>query len=58
MSPDMASRNVRKLLWLVALVYTAFVVYGSLVPLDFRAMPWDEAVARFANAQSAANSSP
>ncbi|MHB1143287.1 MAG: VanZ family protein [Thiobacillus sp.] len=37
----------RRLLWLVALVYTAFVIYGSLVPLEFRAIPWDEAVAQF-----------
>ncbi len=39
----------RGLLWLVALAYTVFVVYGSLVPLDFRTLPWDEAVAQFAN---------
>ncbi len=39
--------NSRGLLWLAALVYTAFVVYGSLVPLEFRALPWDDAVARF-----------
>ncbi len=39
--------NPRSLLWLAALVYTAFVIYGSLVPLEFRAMPWDEAVAKF-----------
>lgn len=37
----------RRLLGSVALLYTAFVVYGSLVPLDYRAIPWDEAVARF-----------
>jgi len=37
----------RSLLWLAALVYTAFVIYGSLVPLEFRAMPWNEAVAKF-----------
>lgn len=37
----------RGLLWLVALIYTAFVIYGSLVPLEFRALPWDEAVAQF-----------
>ena len=37
----------RGLLWLAALVYTAFVIYGSLVPLEFRVLPWDEAVARF-----------
>jgi glycopeptide antibiotics resistance protein len=41
------SDNPRSLLWLIALSYTAFVIYGSLVPLDFRALPWDEAVARF-----------
>ncbi|MGB9128907.1 MAG: VanZ family protein [Thiobacillus sp.] len=40
--------NPGRLLWLAALVYTAFVVYGSLVPLEFRAIPWDNAVARFA----------
>lgn len=40
--------NPRSLLWLAALVYTTFVIYGSLVPLDFRALSWDEAVARFA----------
>jgi glycopeptide antibiotics resistance protein len=37
-----------QLLW-VALAYTAFVVYGSLVPLDFRSLPWQEALARFQN---------
>ncbi len=40
--------NPRSLLWLAALAYSAFVVYGSLVPLEFRAIPWDEAVAQFA----------
>jgi glycopeptide antibiotics resistance protein len=40
--------NPRRLMWLAALVYTAFVIYGSLVPLEFRAIPWDEAVAQFA----------
>ena len=39
--------NSRGLLWLTALAYTAFVVYGSLVPLELRAIPWAEAVARF-----------
>lgn len=29
----------RSLLWLAALVYTAFVIYGSVVPLDFQAKP-------------------
>jgi glycopeptide antibiotics resistance protein len=41
------SDNPRRLMWLAALVYTAFVIYGSLVPLEFRAIPWDEAVARY-----------
>ncbi len=36
------------LLWLAALSYTVFVVYGSLVPLEFRPLPWGEARARFA----------
>jgi len=35
------------LLGVAAGVYTLFVVYGSLVPLEFRALPWDEALARF-----------
>ncbi len=39
--------NPRALLWLIALVYTVFVIYGSLVPLKFHALPWDVAVARF-----------
>lgn len=30
--------NPRNLLWLAALVYTAFVVYGRLVPLDSRVL--------------------
>jgi len=42
-----SENNSRSLLWLAALVYTAFVIYGSLVPLEFRSIPWDEAVARF-----------
>ena len=47
------SRNVGKLgtsrsvLWLTALLYSAFVVYGSLVPFDFRALPLNQAIARF-----------
>jgi glycopeptide antibiotics resistance protein len=41
------SGHPRGLMWLAVLVYTAFVIYGSLVPLDFHALPWDEAVARF-----------
>lgn len=39
--------NPRSLMWLAALLYITFVIYGSLVPLEFRAIPWDDAVARF-----------
>lgn len=35
----------RRLMWLGLL----FVVYGSLVPLDFHPIPWERAVERFAN---------
>jgi len=42
-----SENNSRSLLWLAALAYTAFVIYGSLVPLEFRALPWDEALAQF-----------
>lgn len=34
------------LFW-AGLLYLAFVVYGSLVPLDFKAMPLEEAITRF-----------
>lgn len=37
----------RRRLLLLALGYLVFVVYGSLVPLEFRSLPLDEAVARF-----------
>ncbi len=37
----------RGLLTWLALPYLVFVVYGSLVPLDYRALPWDTAVATF-----------
>lgn len=37
----------RRGVWLLALGYTGFVVYGSLVPLDFHARPWDEAISHF-----------
>jgi glycopeptide antibiotics resistance protein len=32
---------------MAALLYTAFVIYGSLVPLEYQALPLDEALARF-----------
>lgn len=39
--------DTRGLLHWVVLAYSAFVVYGSLVPFDFTAVPWDQALARF-----------
>lgn len=45
------SGGPRDLMWLYALVYSAFVIYGSLVPLDFRALPLDDAMARFSQIQ-------
>lgn len=42
-----APGEARSWLLLVALAYLAFVVYGSLVPLRFQALPWEEAVAQF-----------
>lgn len=35
------------LFWVAALLYATFVIYGSLVPLEFRAIAWGDAVARF-----------
>jgi glycopeptide antibiotics resistance protein len=34
------------LLW-IGLLYLVFVIYGSLVPLHYQALPWDAAVAKF-----------
>lgn len=44
-SQDEASLRLQLLL--AAFLYTAFVVYGSLVPLEYRSMPFNEAIARF-----------
>lgn len=41
------SSTARTHLWLAGLGYLLFVVYGSLVPLDFRSMPLDAAIAAF-----------
>ena len=35
--------------FLVTVLYTLFVIYGSLVPLDFKAMPLNEALYQFRN---------
>jgi glycopeptide antibiotics resistance protein len=37
----------RRPLLLLAVAYLVFVIYGSLVPLDYRALPLEEALARF-----------
>jgi len=42
----MTRRSTILLAWLG---WLTFVVYGSLVPLDYTAMPWDQAVAAFRN---------
>jgi len=39
--------NPRALLWPTALAYATFVIYGSLLPFDFHALPWDRAVSQF-----------
>jgi len=39
--------TARAHLWLIGFGYLLFVIYGSLVPLDFHAMPLDDAIARF-----------
>lgn len=54
--PERAGNNGRMrlahgYLLAAALAYAAFVVYGSLVPLQFQAMPFDEALQRFRGLQ-------
>lgn len=41
------SATTRTHLWLAGLGYLVFVIYGSLVPLNYRAMPLDAAVDAF-----------
>ena len=41
--------TLRQRALIVFLLYLAFVVYGSLVPLELRPMTWDEAIERFLN---------
>jgi len=36
-------------LLITCLLYTSFVIYGSLVPLDFVYLPWNEALIKFQN---------
>ncbi len=46
-APGLQAASTSFWLWLFAVAYLAFVVYGSLVPLAYRSVPWDEAVERF-----------
>jgi VanZ family protein len=46
MTQDQRARSA--ILWAL-LAYLTFVIYGSLVPLDYHPLPWDEALRRFAN---------
>ena len=41
------SATARSHLWLAGLAYLLFVIYGSLVPLEFKAMPLDTAISAF-----------
>lgn len=43
------SHNTHKPLFMALLLYLAFVIYGSLVPLHFSPRPLAEAIARFSN---------
>lgn len=47
--PDISS--IRFSLLVLALAYTAFVIYGSLVPLNFQHHPWQWALESFRNIQ-------
>ncbi|MDO9284711.1 MAG: VanZ family protein [Aquabacterium sp.] len=42
-----AARSLRHLLGWVLLSYAVFVIYGSLVPLNFQPIPWADAWLRF-----------
>ncbi|MBA3506787.1 MAG: VanZ family protein, partial [Betaproteobacteria bacterium] len=43
----MSTKRVRVLFLSAALAYTAFVIYGSLVPLDFHSRSWADAFSAF-----------
>jgi glycopeptide antibiotics resistance protein len=46
-SHDQAERRVRGIFLVVALAWTAFCLYGSLVPLRFTALPIEDAVQQY-----------
>lgn len=49
-APDTAGQpRLRGWVRVLALAYALFVVYGSLVPLNFTPLPWAEAIERFRN---------
>ena len=45
----MTRRQQLPVLLITCIAYTSFVIYGSLVPLDFVYRPWNEALATFRN---------
>ncbi|TWU01286.1 VanZ family protein [Stieleria varia] len=48
--PNPSSQNpatIRQRLWMLCAVAVVLLVYASLVPLQFRSIPWDEALTRF-----------
>lgn len=47
----MARQNTSLILFITCLAYTAFVIYGSLVPLDFVPLSWGDAFERFKHIQ-------
>lgn len=46
-SDEYLRNNSQRVLLAVALAYLIFVIYGSLVPLRFVPMPWDQAISKF-----------
>jgi hypothetical protein len=38
----------RRHFFIAAAAFLAFVIYGSLMPFHYRALPWSEALAQFA----------
>ncbi|AUB80800.1 VanZ family protein [Candidatus Thiodictyon syntrophicum] len=46
-SPTPGATSPRGPVWAAFLIYLAFVVYGSLVPLEVGSLAWDQALAQF-----------
>ena len=49
MPGEKSDTRYRRIIFFAALGYTFFVIYGSLVPLDFRVIPLSEAIIKFQN---------